>query len=171
MPLLPAWPNWLLALLMKKIVKIVVMAQKKHRHVSLVDQKLAPSSSENSTPPIGAPKAAAMPAAVPHAAKSGGGGGGGDDGDGGGGVSGSHSDDRGDSGYGGGHTSLLLIVPEVLCLRETCLNAQHRGLDLAHFCSQCGTCVHHGALLAQGEACGARKHNADHLAAAVAAGE
>jgi hypothetical protein len=73
---------------MKKIVKMVVIAQKKQRHVSFVDQKLAPSSRENSTPPIGAPKAAAMPAAVPHAAKSGGDGsdgGNNGDGDGGGG--------------------------------------------------------------------------------------
>ena len=37
----------------------VAMAQKKHRQVSLVDQKEEPSSSENSTPPMGLSKAAA----------------------------------------------------------------------------------------------------------------
>ena len=40
----------------------MVIAQKKHRHVSFVDQKDAPSSNENKTPPIGAPNAAATPA-------------------------------------------------------------------------------------------------------------
>ena len=49
---------------------LVIMAQKKERHVSLVLQKLAPSSSEKSTPPMGAPNAAATPAAAPHATKS-----------------------------------------------------------------------------------------------------
>lgn len=54
-------PNNELAVLMTYSVNIVVIAQKKHLQVSLVDQKEAPSSRENSTPPIGAPKAAATP--------------------------------------------------------------------------------------------------------------
>ena len=37
----------------------VAIAQKKHRHVSFVDQNEEPSSKENSTPPIGLSKAAA----------------------------------------------------------------------------------------------------------------
>jgi len=36
---------------------MVIMPQKKHRHVSCVDQNDAPSSSANSTPPMGAPHA------------------------------------------------------------------------------------------------------------------
>ena len=49
---------------------MLTIAQKKHRHVSFVDQKEAPSSREKSTPPMGAPKAAATPAAAPQATKS-----------------------------------------------------------------------------------------------------
>tara|TARA_B110000305_G_C18894466_1_gene383460 strand:+ start:150 stop:341 length:192 start_codon:yes stop_codon:yes gene_type:complete len=52
------------------MVIIVIMAQKNARHVSFVDQKLAPSSREKRTPPMGAPKAEATPAAAPHATKS-----------------------------------------------------------------------------------------------------
>lgn len=48
--------------LIANTVDTVIIAQKKHRHVSLVDQKDAPSSRLNKTPPIGAPKAAATPA-------------------------------------------------------------------------------------------------------------
>jgi len=48
----------------------VVKQQKKHLQVNLVVQKEAPSSKENSTPPIGAPKAAATPAAAPQDTKS-----------------------------------------------------------------------------------------------------
>ena len=51
-------------------VNTVTIAQKKARQVSFVDQKEDPSSNANSTPPIGAPKAAATPAAAPHATKS-----------------------------------------------------------------------------------------------------
>lgn len=40
------------------------------RHVKLWFQKLAPSSRLNNTPPIGAPKAAATPAAAPALTKS-----------------------------------------------------------------------------------------------------
>jgi hypothetical protein len=49
------------AVLIAYSVTTVVIAQKKHRHVSLVDQNEAPSSNEKSTPPMGAPKAAATP--------------------------------------------------------------------------------------------------------------
>jgi hypothetical protein len=42
-------------------VKTVVIAQKKQRQVSFVDQKLAPSSNPKRTPPMGAPNAAATP--------------------------------------------------------------------------------------------------------------
>lgn len=44
--------------------------QKNERQVNCWFQKLAPSSSENNTPPIGAPKAAATPAAAPEDTKS-----------------------------------------------------------------------------------------------------
>ena len=46
------------------------MQQKKVRKVSSKAQKDAPSSSANKTPPIGAPKALATPAAAPHEMKS-----------------------------------------------------------------------------------------------------
>ena len=46
-------------------VNMVIMAQKKVRSVRDVDQKDACSSNVKSTPPIGARKAAAMPAAAP----------------------------------------------------------------------------------------------------------
>jgi hypothetical protein len=46
------------------------MQQKNVRHVSLVDQNVAVSSSVKSTPAMGAPKAAATPAAAPQATKS-----------------------------------------------------------------------------------------------------
>jgi hypothetical protein len=49
---------------------MVIMPQKKARHVSCVDQKEAPSSRANKTPPMGAPNAAATPAAAPQATKS-----------------------------------------------------------------------------------------------------
>jgi hypothetical protein len=55
---------------MAKRVKEDIIAQKNARQVSLEDQKEAPSSIENSTPPMGAPKAAATPAAAPQAIKS-----------------------------------------------------------------------------------------------------
>lgn len=48
----------------------MTMAQKKARQVSLVDQYDAPSSREKRTPPMGAPKADATPAAAPQATKS-----------------------------------------------------------------------------------------------------
>ena len=53
-------------------VPSVIMAQKKARQVSCVDQYEAPSSREKRTPPMGAPKADATPAAAPQATKSGG---------------------------------------------------------------------------------------------------
>jgi hypothetical protein len=43
-------------------VKVATIAQKNVRQISAWFQKLAPSSIENSTPPIGAPNAAATPA-------------------------------------------------------------------------------------------------------------
>mmetsp|Transcript_19878 Transcript_19878/g.30501 ORF Transcript_19878/g.30501 Transcript_19878/m.30501 type:complete len:221 (-) Transcript_19878:705-1367(-) len=55
-----------------KLYKVprVIMAQKKARQVNFVDQYDAPSSSENSTPPMGALKAEQTPAAAPQATKS-----------------------------------------------------------------------------------------------------
>lgn len=55
---------------MSSSVNIEVMAATNARKVSPGCQKLAPSSNANMTPPMGAPKAAATPAAVPHATKS-----------------------------------------------------------------------------------------------------
>mmetsp|Transcript_19430 Transcript_19430/g.31861 ORF Transcript_19430/g.31861 Transcript_19430/m.31861 type:complete len:266 (-) Transcript_19430:574-1371(-) len=52
------------------IVITVTHAERKHRQVSRVDQKLEPSSIANRIPEIGERKAAATPAAQPTAAKS-----------------------------------------------------------------------------------------------------
>ena len=46
------------------------IAQKKDLQIKCGDIKDAPSSNENKTPPIGAPNAAATPAAAPQATKS-----------------------------------------------------------------------------------------------------
>ena len=51
-------------------ISVEQSAQKKVRHVSGCDQYVAASSSAKSTPPIGAPKAAATPAAAPAETKS-----------------------------------------------------------------------------------------------------
>ena len=51
-------------------VKVEHSAQKKVRHVSCCDQKEAASSIAKRTPPMGAPKAAATPAAAPAETKS-----------------------------------------------------------------------------------------------------
>mmetsp|Transcript_6786 Transcript_6786/g.16927 ORF Transcript_6786/g.16927 Transcript_6786/m.16927 type:complete len:236 (-) Transcript_6786:501-1208(-) len=51
-------------------VNVEQSAQKKVRHVSCCDQKEAASSMAKSTPPIGAPNAAATPAAAPADTKS-----------------------------------------------------------------------------------------------------
>lgn len=64
------WTKKPLPDLKKLSVNDETIEQKKERHVSCWFQKLAPSSRENSTPPIGAPKAAATPAAAPEETKS-----------------------------------------------------------------------------------------------------
>mmetsp|Transcript_14840 Transcript_14840/g.37706 ORF Transcript_14840/g.37706 Transcript_14840/m.37706 type:complete len:248 (-) Transcript_14840:972-1715(-) len=46
-------------------VKTAIDVQRKHRQVTFLDQKLEASSQENMMPPMGAPKAAARPAAAP----------------------------------------------------------------------------------------------------------
>jgi hypothetical protein len=51
-------------------VKVAVAAQKKHFQVRGKDQKEEASSNAKSTPPIGAPNAAATPAAQPAETKS-----------------------------------------------------------------------------------------------------
>lgn len=63
-------PNALEAEFTTYRVCTVTMQQKKVRHVSFVDQKVAVSSRVKSTPAIGAPNAAATPAAAPQATKS-----------------------------------------------------------------------------------------------------
>ena len=71
-PSLEIWPNWLPGSVESRTLSISVeqSAQKKVRHVSGCDQYVAASSSAKSTPPIGAPKAAATPAAAPAETKS-----------------------------------------------------------------------------------------------------
>ena len=55
---------------MRLMVKIHIIAQKKERNVTVLDQKEAPSSNVNRTPPTGALNAAATPAAAPNVTKS-----------------------------------------------------------------------------------------------------
>jgi hypothetical protein len=44
---------------------VAQVVHRSDRHITFLDQKLEASSIENKTPPIGAPKAAAKPAAAP----------------------------------------------------------------------------------------------------------
>lgn len=60
-PIMPRWAERSSC----AIVKVAATAARKQRHAVLRDQKLHASSIAKSTPPMGAPKAAEMPAAKP----------------------------------------------------------------------------------------------------------